>query len=366
MAAETMALFQPLSSGPIDLEHRCVLAPLTRNRATEPGLCPHALHVEYYEQRASAGGLLITEAVAISPEAVGYTSVPGIWTAEQTEAWKPVVDAVHAKGGLIVMQLWHTGRISQPSFGSHPLLKASGMALPSVSASAVPMTHPRTGKALMTATYEGVEECAVPRALETAELQGRLREDYARAATNAKAAGFDGVELHAAHGYLIDQFLQDGVNKRTDMYGGSIENRCRLLFEITETLVSVMGPGRVGVRLSPTTIDPKTGRQSQLYFAASCTVRRARDHSYTVTDPMILLLCCDALVQGSHRCCFLLLAGCATPQDPDAVYEHAVSGMNAFDLAYLQLTEPRWSGRDDGDVTKDKGFSQPLSNHKYV
>ena len=274
-----MALFVPLKtgsgSGPIEVAHRCVLAPLTRNRATEPQLCPHSLHAEYYSQRASPGGLIITEAVAISPEAVGYTSVPGIWTAEQTSAWKLVVDAVHEKGGLIVMQLWHTGRISQPSFGDHPLLKASGMALPSVSASAVPMTHPRTGKKLMTSTYEGPEECAVPRALETAEIQGRLIEDYKRAAANAKAAGFDGVELHAAHGYLIDQFLQDGVNQRTDIYGGSVENRCRLLFEVTEALVAVMGAGRVGVRLSPTTIDPKTGRQSQLYFAASCTVRCA-------------------------------------------------------------------------------------------
>ena len=298
-----MALFEPLvmggGHGPISVGHRCVLAPLTRNRATEPGLCPHALHVEYYEQRASSGGLLITEAVAISPEAVGYTSVPGIWTAEQAAAWAPVVSAVHAKGGKIVMQLWHTGRISQPSFGEHPLLKASGMALPSVSASAVPMAHPKTGRPLQTSTYMGAEECAVPRALETDELQGRLLEDYRRAAKNALEAGFDGVELHAAHGYLIDQFLQDGVNKRTDAYGGSVPNRCRLLFEVTAALVEVIGAGRVGVRLSPTTIDPKTGRQSQLYFAATCS-------------------------------------------DPDEVYTHAVAGLNEFDLVGIASVVYGW------------------------
>ena len=228
---------------------------------------------------------------------------------------------MHAKGGLIVAQLWHTGRISQPSFGEHPLLKASGRPLPSVSASAAVMAHPRTGKPLRTATYAGVEECAVPRALGTGEV-ARVVEDYRHAARTALRAGFDGVELHAAHGYLVDQFLQDGVNQRTDRYGGTVANRCRFLFEAVEALCGVMGPGRVGVRLSPTTIDPATGRQSQVYFAAQCS-------------------------------------------DPDAVYAHAVSGLNAHPLAYLLLTEPRWSGRDDGDFATDKGFSQPLSNHKY-
>jgi|EP01046_Picozoa_sp_COSAG06_P000986 2,4-dienoyl-CoA reductase-like NADH-dependent reductase (Old Yellow Enzyme family) len=162
------------------------------------------------------------------------------------------------------------------------------------------MAHPKTGAPLKTATYNGVEECAAPRPLETDEIS-RVVADYKRAAANALAAGFDGVELHAAHGYLIDQFIQDGVNKRTDKYGGTIENRCRFLFEVVSALCEVMGTGRVGVRLSPTTIDKATGRQSAMYFAAGCS-------------------------------------------DPDEVYAHAVDGMNAYPLAYLLLTEPRWTG----------------------
>ena len=221
-------LFVPLSAdrGPIigGLSHRIALAPLTRNRAAEPSLAPHSNHVQYYSQRASPGGLLITEAVAISPEAVGYCSIPGIWTDEQVEGWRAVANAVHAKGGKLVMQLWHVGRIAQPSFGEHPLLRrcaagATPMALPSVSSSASPMVHPKTGRPLNTVTYAGAEECATPRALQREELApcgGRLLEDYRRAARNAMRAGCDGVELHAAHGYLIDQFLCDGVNKRAD------------------------------------------------------------------------------------------------------------------------------------------------------
>lgn len=322
----TDALFTPLATGggtgPVSLDHRIVLAPLTRNRGTEPELCAHAAHVEYYSQRATPGGLLITEATSISPEAVGYVSVPGIWTDAQTEAWKPVTAACHAKGAKIFMQMWHTGRIAQPSFGrDQPLLRDSGMPLGSVSSSASVMAHPKTGLPLNASTYAGVEACAVPRALETEEI-ARVCEDYKHAARNALKAGFDGVEIHAAHGYLIDQFIQDGVNKRTDKYGGSVENRCRFLNEAVAGVCEVMGPGRTGVRLAPTTIDPVTGRQNQLYFGASST-------------------------------------------DPDTVYEHAAATMNNHPLAYLLLTEPRWSGRDDGDVEADKGFSQPLSNQKY-
>ena len=145
MAASTAALFQPLPA--LDLQHRIVLAPLTRNRATEPNMCPHGSHVEYYSQRASPGGLLITEATNISPEAVGYLSVPGIWTAEQADAWRKVTDAVHAKGGQIFCQLWHVGRVANHSFGEHPFLKKSSRPLPAVSASALAMTHPKTGRA---------------------------------------------------------------------------------------------------------------------------------------------------------------------------------------------------------------------------
>ncbi len=324
--SSTSKLFSPIrigrdGDGPISLSHRIVLAPLTRNRATEPSLCPHNDHVEYYTQRATPGGLLITEAVNISPEAVGYVSVPGIWTEEQTSAWRAVTNSVHAKGGKIFMQLWHTGRVAHPSFSEHPLLRKSGLAMPSVSSSNSQLRHPRRNTPLPTSTYKGVEEAAVARGLEVSEIS-RLRSDYARAARNAMRAGFDGVELHAAHGYLIDQFLQDGVNQRSDKYGGSIENRCRLLFEIVETLIQTVGPGRLAVRLSPTTIDPRTGRQNQLYYLATCS-------------------------------------------NPDETYQYAVKGLNNFDLAYLLLTEPRWNGKFDGDISKDKGFSQPLSNQKY-
>lgn len=321
--AEKSALFEAvqLGNGGVTLSHRIVLAPLTRNRATEPSLCPHDLHRDYYSQRASPGGLLISEAVCISPEAMGYLSVPGIWSDEQVRAWRPVTAAVHAKGGRIFCQLWHTGRIAQPSFGEHPLLRRTGRPLPSVSASAVRMVHPKTGKPLPAETYKGAEESATPRALATSEIP-RLVEDYAQAARNAVAAGFDGVEVHGAHGYLIDQFLQNGVNRRADEYGGSVENRCRLLGEVVQAVTRAVGPGRVSVRLSPTTVDPRTGRQNQLYFAASTS-------------------------------------------DPDAVYEHAVRSMNAFPLAYLLLTEPRWSGRSDHDITQDKGFDKPLTNVKY-
>lgn len=231
MSLETSKLFQPLQgNGALSLSHRIVLAPLTRNRGTEPNLCPHQAHVDYYSQRASKGGLLVTEAVSISPEAVGYLSVPGIWTQEQVRAWSRVTTAVHEKGGIIFMQLWHTGRISHPSFGYHPLLR-NAENKPSVSSAENAITHPKTGKKLSTETYKGKEECAVPRKLEVEEMH-RVCEDYAKAAKNAIAAGFDGVEIHAAHGYLLDQFLQNGVNTRTDEYGGSVENRCRLLTEV--------------------------------------------------------------------------------------------------------------------------------------
>eukprot|EP00658_Telonema_sp_P-2_P041972 TRINITY_DN30072_c0_g1_i2.p1 TRINITY_DN30072_c0_g1~~TRINITY_DN30072_c0_g1_i2.p1 ORF type:complete len:453 (+),score=89.99 TRINITY_DN30072_c0_g1_i2:84-1442(+) len=306
------------------LSHRVVLAPLTRNRAAEPSLCPDSEHVSYYSQRASAGGLLITEAVAISPEALAYPGIPGIWTEQQTVAWTEVVRAVHAKGCKIFMQLWHTGRVAQPCFGEHPLARASaGMALPSVSASSTCMCHPRTGKPVAVLTYDGMRQAEHARALTTEEICGRLRDDYVRAAQNAMLAGFDGVELHAAHGYLVDQFLNDGTNLRADRYGGSVPNRCRILFELVEALVRAAGGAdRVAVRLSPTTIDPQTGRQNQSYYGA-------------------------------------------TTSDPDLVYEHAVTGLNRFGLAYLLLSEPRWSGKMDHDVKSDRGFAQPLTNHKY-
>ena len=207
-------------------------------RSSQPGDIPNALNAEYYAQRASPGGLLISEATQISRQGKGYPAAPGIHSAEQVEGWRLVTDAVHAKGGLIFLQLWHVGRVSHSSL--HP-----ETGLP-VSASAIAIAD---GAKAFTADFQPAEY-ETPRALETAELPG-IVEDYRRAAVNAMAAGFDGVEVHSANGYLLDQFLEDKTNHRTDEYGGSIENRARLLLEVTEAVIGVWGKGRVGVRLSP-------------------------------------------------------------------------------------------------------------------
>ncbi len=226
-------LFTPVRIGPYTLENRVVMAPLTRNRAGA-GNVPRAMNVEYYVQRASAG-LIITEASQVSPQGVGYPGTPGIHTAAQVTGWKRITDAIHAEGGRIFLQLWHVGRIS------HPSLQPDG-ALP-VAPSAI-----RPAGDAFTAT--GPQPFVTPRALETAELPG-IVESYRIAAANAKAAGFDGVEVHAANGYLLDQFLRDGSNRRDDAYGGPVENRARLLFEVLDAVVAVWGADRVGVRLSP-------------------------------------------------------------------------------------------------------------------
>jgi N-ethylmaleimide reductase len=231
-------LLSPLQVGDLHLAHRVVLAPLTRLRSTQPGDVPNALNAAYYGQRATQGGLLISEASHISRQGKGYPAAPGIHSAEQVEGWKLVTEAVHAKDGLILLQLWHVGRISHSSL--HP-----ETGLP-VSASAI---APQNGAKAMTAEF-GQVEFETPRALELDELPGIVA-DYRRAAENAKAAGFDGVEVHAANGYLLDQFLEDKTNRRTDTYGGSIENRARLLLEVVDAVVDVWGNGRVGVRLSP-------------------------------------------------------------------------------------------------------------------
>jgi N-ethylmaleimide reductase len=231
-------LFSPLQVGDLHLAHRVVLAPLTRMRSTQPGDVPNALNAAYYGQRASRGGLLITEATQISREGKGYPAAPGIHSSEQVEGWKLVTEAVHAKGGLIFLQLWHVGRVSHSSL--HP-----ETGLP-VSASAIVIAN---GAQAFTADFQQVP-FETPRALELDELPG-IVDDYRHAAKNAKAAGFDGVEIHSANGYLLDQFLEDKTNHRTDAYGGSIENRARLLLEVTDAVVEVWGKGRVGVRLSP-------------------------------------------------------------------------------------------------------------------
>jgi N-ethylmaleimide reductase len=225
-------LFEPIAIGAIRAPNRIFMAPLTRGRGTRAHV-PTPLMAEYYAQRASAG-LIISEATGISQQGLGWAYAPGIWSDEQAAAWKPIVQAVHDAGGRIFSQLWHMGRIVHPDFlgGEKP-----------VSASAT--TAPDFAR-----TYDGKKPYAESRPLELAEI-GPLIDDYRRAARNALAAGFDGVQLHAANGYLIDQFLRDGTNKRTDRYGGSIGNRIRLLSEVTEALIDTVGAERTAVRLSP-------------------------------------------------------------------------------------------------------------------
>lgn len=227
-------LFTPFTLGTLTLPNRIVMAPLTRNRALPEGDIPHALNVEYYVQRASAG-LLITEGTQISPEGKGYIQTPGIYSAEQVAGWKKVADAVHAAGGRIFAQLWHVGRVS------HTSLQPNGRA---------PVAPSAIAAATKTFVASGFVDVSNPRALETEEVK-RIVEDYRKAAENAQKAGFDGIELHGANGYLVDQFLRDGSNKRTDQYGGNVENRTRFLAEVLAALTSVYHPTRVGVRFSP-------------------------------------------------------------------------------------------------------------------
>jgi N-ethylmaleimide reductase len=228
-------LFSPFRLGPLTLPNRVVMAPMTRNRAG-PGNVPGPLAAAYYAQRSSAG-LIVSEATQVSPQGVGYPGTPGIHSAEQVAGWQRVTEAVHGAGGRIYLQLWHVGRIS------HPSLQPDG-ALPVAPSAIAP-----AGQAM---TREGMKPFVTPRTLETAEIPG-IVEDYRRGARNARQAGFDGVELHGANGYLVDQFLRDRTNKRTDRYGGSAQNRARFLVEVTEAIVGEWGAERVGVRLSPTT-----------------------------------------------------------------------------------------------------------------
>jgi N-ethylmaleimide reductase len=232
-------LFSPVSLGAVNLAHRVVMAPLTRSRADLPDDVPNDLMLEYYSQRASHGGLIIGEASTISKGARGWLGAPGIYSDTQMEGWERITSAVHAKKGLMFAQLWHTGRASHISVtgGPQPV---------SASVNADYWENP----AHLTSTPSGWIQPSPHRALEISEIAGIVA-DYRAAAARAKRAGFDGVELHAANGYLIDQFLQDGCNKRTDAYGGKIENRARLLLEVVDVLSSVWGVGRVGVRIGP-------------------------------------------------------------------------------------------------------------------
>lgn len=225
-------IFDPVRLGDLELSNRIVMAPLTRCRASE-GRVPNALMAEYYRQRSSAG-LIISEATSISPHAVGYPDTPGIWSDEQIAGWKLVTETIHAAGSKIFVQLWHVGRISDPSFleGKAPVAPSAIAAKGEVS-----LLRPK-------------RPFPVPRALETEEIP-QIIQDYRKAAENARLAGFDGVEIHAANGYLLEQFLNDSTNKRQDQYGGSIENRARFLLEVTDAVIDIWGAQRVGVHLSP-------------------------------------------------------------------------------------------------------------------
>ena len=225
-------LFDPLQIGDITLPNRIVMAPLTRQRAGDVRV-PNALMAKYYAERASAG-LIISEATSVTPQGVGYAATPGIWSQEQVEGWKLVTSAVHAAGGKIFLQLWHVGRISDPIFLNGDLPVAPSAIAPKGHVSLVRPERP----------------FVTPRALELAEIPA-IVDAYRKGAENAKAAGFDGVQVHGANGYLIDQFLQDSTNHRTDAYGGSIENRARLLLEVTDACIEVWGANRVGMHLAP-------------------------------------------------------------------------------------------------------------------
>ena len=233
MNQQTQSLLSPIELGSISLKNRVIMAPLTRNRAGE-GLAPTDMNVEYYRQRASAG-LIITEATLISAQGIGYPNTPGIYSKAQIEGWKKVTKAVHAEGGKIVLQIWHCGRVS------HSSMLPGGM-------------KPQAPSAIKPAgevyTYEGMKPYETPQEMTKDEIKQTI-DDFRTAAYNALTAGFDGVEVHSANGYLLDQFLRDGSNQRTDEYGGSIENRARLTLEVVDEVCKIWGSDRVGIRLSP-------------------------------------------------------------------------------------------------------------------
>lgn len=271
-------LFQPIELGPLTLANRIVMAPLTRSRAGDGGV-PTEMNAEYYAQRATAG-LIISEATNISPQARGYAFTPGIYTDAQVAGWRLVTQAVHARHGHIFCQLWHVGRIS------HPDLQPWGR-LP-----VAPSAIKPEGKAF---TEEGFKPLMTPRALDTDEIAGIVH-DYAHAAECAKQAGFDGVEIHAANCYLLDQFIRDGTNMRMDRYGGNLENRTRLPLEVAETVTAVWGGDRVGMRLSPLALQPgSTPLDSDPMQTYSYLVERLNFHR------LAYLHCIEGQTQGSRE-----------------------------------------------------------------
>jgi N-ethylmaleimide reductase len=254
----TPSLFDPISLGSIQLETRIAMAPLTRNRS--PRQVPTPLVAEYYAQRAdptTGAGLLITEATPVSPMGHGYIDTPGLHNSEQVKAWKQVTDAVHARGGRIVVQLWHVGRIS------HTSLLPGG---------AAPESSTAVSSGSRTLIESGMAPCSPPRALGTDEV-ARVVDDFRRAALNAMDAGFDGVQVHGANGYLVDQFLRDTVNDRSDRYGGPIENRIRFLVEVMTAVAGAVGGGRAGLRISPVTPLSNAGPDSQVQALFTAALR---------------------------------------------------------------------------------------------
>lgn len=260
----TSPLFSPLELGGRTLAHRVLMAPLTRMRSTQPGDVPNDLMLEYYRQRAGAG-LVISEGTQISPEGKGYADTPGIHSPEQIAGWRRITDAVHAEGGLIAAQLWHVGRVSHESL--------HGGALP-VSASALPYRNRTSLKEADGAIVRA--SCPTPRALETDEIP-RLVDDYRRATLAAREAGFDFVEIHGAHGYLLHQFMSETSNQRTDAYGGSLENRARLPLEVVDAVIEAWDADHVGIRISPLGVfnglDDTAGRAMGLHLAAELSAR---------------------------------------------------------------------------------------------
>ena len=288
-------LFESVQLGPHKLSNRIVMAPLTRSRAIE-GDVPSEMAIEYYAQRASAG-LIIAEATQISPQGKGYIMTPGIYNDAQVKAWKRITDAVHAKGGHIYLQLWHVGRISHSSIQLNGELPVA------------PSAIKPEGQAYTTAGFVTLE---TPRALRLDEMPGIVNQ-YREAAKNALAAGFDGVEIHAANGYLLDQFLRDRTNQRTDAYGGSIENRARLLLEVTEAVVAVWGGDRVGIRISP-----------------------------------------------------LSKFGDIADSNPQALFTYVVKQLNAFNLAYLHTIEGDTGGEREVAGGFDLQILRKLFNGLYM
>jgi N-ethylmaleimide reductase len=276
--ADIQSLFTPLQLGSVSLKHRVVMAPLTRSRTPQPSAVPNELVAAYYAQRASDGGLIVSEATNISLTSRGWYGAPGLWNDEQVEGWKQVVKAVKAKGGMMFSQLWHTGRASHVSL--------SGVTPVTASVNPGYWQDPT----ILVSTPTGWQQPSPHRALEIQEIKA-IVDDYAAAALRAVAAGFDDVELHGGNGYLIDQFLQDGSNHRTDPYGGSILNRVRLLIEVTEAVTGAVGSDRVGIRIAP-----------------------------------------GGLWNGMGD------------SNPDALFDHVVRELGRFNLAYLHVIEPRVKG----------------------